>query len=182
MTERKKPGPSGPGSPGVPPSSLATHAGPLPNQMTSGFRHLNVTPPSPTVPEARECGGAPDCFDPDVRGSRVASEADQALHRATEHVDGLIQAVSWVGDHGMRVTVNFVLAQDPSPQRRWVRRMLGDVLRSSEPEGFAGLDADGGIGAGVRVPVKRPPAGSAAAVALPLPDPVTEAELALVAV
>lgn len=134
------------------------------------------------MPEARKCGDVANCSDPDVLGSRVTHGASQALHEATNHVDGLIEAVSWVGDNGIRVTVNIVLAQDPGPQRRWVRRMLADVLRTSEPEWFAGPDADAGIGAGVREPVRRPPAGGVAAVALPLPNPATEAEIALVAV
>ena len=92
----------------------------------------------------------------------------------------LIAVVSWVDGNGMRVTVNMVRAQDPGPQRRWVRRMLADLLRPSEPYDVVGSDPDAGTRAGVREPVKRPPAPSTGVVALPVPDPDAE-EVSLVA-
>ena len=181
VTKRKKPGPNGPGSPGVPPSSLGTHVDPEPNQRKSEFRRLNTTPLCSTVPDPYECGGVINCSNQDAHSSQAPHGFVRARLETSEDVEDLIGVVSWVEGNGMHVTVNIVRAQDTGPQRRWVRRMLADVLRPSEPEDVVGSDPDAGTGAGVREPVKRPPAPSTGVVALPVPDPEAEEVSVLVA-
>ena len=180
-TERKRPGPNGPGSPGAPPSSLSTHADPDPNQKKSGFRHSHTTPLSPTVLGAHECGGVVNCSNQDAHSSQAPHGVVRAHRETSEDTEDLIGVVSWVEGNGMRVAVNIVCAQDTGPQRRWVRRMLADVLRPSDPKDVGEPDLGGGTGGGVHEPVKRPPAPSGGVVALPVPAPEAEEVSVLVA-